>query len=374
MNFIGNVFVSGGGLAIQGEQIVPYGGKSSPMGVLRLNGGSLTSYALDLSSDSGFVQNGVADNIIDAANSVVLGDDEIVEIAGGDAVKLRYKSGTCVVVVGPELESPSVIVHDDVARVTSNGIYYGSKNYYKSGPGDAPLVPYLSKVHNDKNANIVAVFEGNDSDKIVTIDDMTAGTDPVVGALGDMLVTEGAGGMVIHTQSGEIQIDGYGLLMRRNDPVHGFVQQKVVQHGTDPASINWDEGHCPAQRQYNESHSSTWQSGWMGVGRTGHIINLGESFYREVAASASSPSLADEIPVVIQGGSLKRIGSDGSLSDLQSTNIAGAELVEFVFSHNMADYHAVASGLKEIEPFCVNGFSFGYGGGRWVNATLQNLT
>jgi hypothetical protein len=368
----GEIFVSGGKLGLTGEQIVRLKVSDFILEmILVLNDGELESYIFDPSKNEGFSQTDIADSI-KAEGDKWVPSGKIVEIAGGKTVKLRYSNGTCVEVSLSESLYLDSTVYDDVARVTQNAIYYQARKYYKSGPGSSPLMPYLSTVPKDKNGNIIAVFEGDGADKVITIDDLGASTDPIIGALGDMLVTSGSDGMTLHTPGGgTVVIDGYGLLMRKNDPVTTFVQTRSAPYGTDPNSLNWGSIFCPDQEQYNQAHSSVGKSGWAGFGKTGNVVESQEDFSRKVSAVVSSPYIDEKIPVVIQGGSLKKVNGDGTLAALQTTNLAGAELIEFVFNNDMSGIYAVADGLQEIEPFCVNGFSFGYSGGRWAKASPQ---
>lgn len=365
--------LSARGLSVTGQQVVNVNDDI----IFVLNDGELSSYRYNSRVDSGFAATSHGSNAAAYAQQFVLSDSKIMEIAGGNSLKLRYDNGVCVIlgIQGENAFIPST--KTNVARITENGIYTipnGNANntavpYFKSGPGTADLVPLLS---DGTNHDIVAVFEDIDGDKIIRMGDVTS--DPVVGYFNGSPVVQGSSGIELVTPGGRISIDGYGVVSRKTFQTMEIFMSKVVAgiREGDSVAVDYSDQFSPAHYSYIQAHREDWENSWHGEGRVGFVVDAGEQVNMKVPCSSPTPALDESIPIVLRNGNAYKVGGDGSLTPVDTVDLDGDALINHIYDNDMSQTLVIGS-FGEAEPFCVNGYSFGYPSGRWVDADLSEM-
>lgn len=377
-NYDNGMKLSAGGISISGQQVIKVHNRFINNTIVVLMDGVLTSYEYSQTEDTGFVETELGKNISAYAGALdETSDFGIVEIAGGSSIKIRYDNGICisVVILGDNKFTHSV--HKNVARVTKHEYYtipngkdkYHSVPYYKSGGGSSQLVPLLS-INGGIDNDIVAVFEGSDGDSIVRIGDVV--DQPIVGFVGGFTVVGDGTSNSLVTPSGNIGIDGFGTIYRETDPVIDILLSETVDTG-QPVKIDHSGEFSPVHYDYIQQHREDWKNGWIGVGKVGYVVDMGDYVNMKVPCPTQTPYLSDEIPFVIVGGAMKKVNPDGTLTNINTVNLTGSALINYIYNNDMSQTLVVADGLDEVEPFAVNGYSFGYGSGRLVDATLDTL-
>lgn len=370
--------LSAGGLSITAQQVVKFGSDRLGGVIFALNDGNITTYRYDPLSDTGFVQTPLGTNIKAYADAITETNGyDIVEIAGGETLKLRYGNGACITV---NIFGENRFTHSlkkNVARVTKNAYYTipdgattsTSVPYYKSGSGTAQLVPLLS-TDDGSESDIVAVFEGRDGDHIVHIDDVV--DQPTIGFVSGLrIVGDGTSNSLV-TPNGSIAIDGFGTIYRDTAAVGDIIISGRVEPGS-PTEVDHSGEFSPVHYAYIQQHREDWKNGWHGVGKVGYVVDIGDYVNMKVHCQTPTPDIDDEMPFVVIGGTMKKVNTDGTLTPIDTVNLTGDALISYIYNNYMSQTLVVADGLSEVEPFAVNGYSFGYGDGRWVDATLEYL-
>ena len=366
------------GLGLTGEQIVKFDNGRYKDVVFKLNDGDLSSFRYNPLVDVGFSSTSLGSNIKSKAQEEVLPTSKIMEIAGGDTLKLRYDNGACVIVDINGENSFTMDVKDSAARVTKHHYYTipdGSTSstavpYYKSGDGTAQLVPLLAQ-DGDTVGDIVAVFEGKDGDHIVRLGDVT--TDPIIGFVGGLHIIGNGTGNSIVTSDGNVAIEGFGTIYRDTDATKDiFLTTQVPTNA--PTIIDYSSIFSPAHYAYIQAHRNDWKNAWAGVGDVGHVVDDGDTTHMKVSINnVSSPALNDETPFVMVGTDMKEVMPDGTLEIIDTISLDGNELINYIYTHDMSEHLVIGTGLSETEPFAVNGYSFGYVAGRLADADLDAL-
>ena len=364
------------GLRVAGEQIIKIDNMYVPGTVVVLDDGNITSYKYNPTSDTGFSETQFASNIKSYVDGIdVVAGRSIMEIAGGTSMKIRYDNGVCITVM---INGDNSFLHSiryNVARITKNNVYTintgEDKNnpipYYKSGSGTAQLVPLLS---DGTNNDIVAVFEGEQEDYIVRMEDVTV--DPIVGYVGNNAIVGDGENNSIVTPDGEIAIDGFGTIYRNSSAVTEIFKSHHIETDSS-AVVDYSNIFSPVHYTYIQANREDWTADWAGYGGTGYVVDAGDTAYMRVQCDIPTAELDDNIPFVIIDGDIKKVNSDGSLVPLQAVDYDGAELIKHIYGNDMSQTLVIGSGLAEVEPFAVNGYSFGYGPGRWEDAALPYL-
>ena len=378
------------GLGLTGEQIVKFDNGRYKDVVFKLNDGNLSSFRYNPLVDVGFSSTSLGQAIHDyvLAQALVLPTSKIMEIAGGDTLKLRYDNGVCVIVDIKGENSFIMDVKHNVARVTKNNYYTipdGSTSstavpYYKSGGGTAQLVPLLTQ-DGDTVGDIVSVFEGKDGDHIVRLSDVT--TDPIIGFVGGLKIIGAGTNNSIVTPNGNVAIDGFGTIYRHTEAVDDILLTSTVPTG-DNTPVDYSTSFSPIHYNYIENHRVDWKNNWSGLGKTGHIVDNGQTFHMKVSAHGvssvvgepdrvSSPALNDDTPFVMIGEVMHKVDSNGVGDVIDTVKIDGDALISYIYTHDMSEHLVIGNGLSETEPFAVNGYSFGYVAGRLVDVQLDAL-
>lgn len=364
--------LSARGLSITGQQVVKAGGDV----IFVLDDGALTSYRYNSRADSGFAATSHGSNAASYAQRFVFPDNKIMEIAGGDSLKLRYDNGVCVILDVLGENAFVSTTKTNVARITKNGIYTipnGSTYntavpYFKSGSGTAPLVPLLSDGAND---DIVAVFEDGDTDRIVRLGDVT--TDPIVGYFnGNPVVQRGSGLEIATSGGGRLSVDGYGVISRKTYNTTEIFMTKALAFDVPVGTVDYSDKFSPVHYNYIQAHREDWNSTWKGEGKLGYVIDFGLDHVTKVPCPSPTPELDESIPIVLIHGSAYTLESDGTLVPVDTVDLDGDALISHLYNNNMSQTLVIGS-FEEAEPFCVNGYSFGYPSGRWVDAELEEM-
>ena len=369
--------LSAGGLSITAQQVVKLGDDRLGGIIFALNDGDITSYMYDPLSDTGFIQTELSTNIKAYADSIPETNGyDIVEIAGGEALKLRYNNGACVTIYILGEDNFKHILRKNVARVTRHNYYFigdGATQdtyipYYKSGSGTAQLVPMMSTMYSMTN-NIVAVFEDDYKDHIVTIDDV--GDQPIIGFVGEYRVVGDGTSKSLVTPNGSIGIDGFGTIYRDTAAVSDIIISGRVAPGA-PIEVDHSGKFSPVHYDYIQQHRDDWKNGWHGTGKLGYIVDIGDYVNMKVPCPMPTPELNDIILFVIVDGVMKKVNYDGTFTDINTINLTGSALINYIYNNDMSQTLVIGS-FEEVEPFCVNGYSFGYPSGRWVDAELEEM-
>jgi len=368
------------GLALTGEQIVKLDAKDE---IFVLNGGSLTSFVYNPLVSVGFSPTSTGADIKNHADTRNP-NSNIMEIAGGSSIKIRYDNGICVIVSVLQNNIFHSNIKKNVARVTKHS-YYTIPNgltsatavpYYKSGVGTSQLVPLLGL-----GADIVAVFEGKYGDNIVTLGDV--GDKPIVGYVGSRPVTGLGGTTSIVLNNKQIPITGFGTIYRKMGRVDDISISKTIPVGSSP-KVDYSARFSPAHYGYIQLHRVDNISNWAGIGKVGYVVSAKDRAYMRVSAHGKSirtnepdrvptPPINDETNFVMVGGVMKEIMPDDTLREIDVVKLDGTDLIDYIYTNDMSQKLVVGSSFVEVEPFSVNGYSFGYGAGRLVDANLSAL-
>ena len=367
--------LSSNGLAISGEQVVevdislPYHTDGWGSQLLILNNGELTSMQFNSLNDVGFVSSNLADMLTNEASAHIRDDDELVEIASNlGIVRMRYSSGLCVIAEMSSFhDSVIVTTKQNVSRVTSFNTYEQSNKYYKSGAGTSQLVPMLKYGGQD---NIIAVYEKDSEDFIVSADDILS--EQLVGFAGENKVYRGSGGgLSVQLGSGVVAITGFGNIKRQTASISTIRLTTTIPTGSNP-KVDFTDRFSPSHYSYVESKREDWITHWTGVGQVGHVVDAGDTAIMQCSVDAITPTINNSIAFVMQGASMFKIDGD-ALVPMNIINLSGTALMQYICSHDMSNTIANMDGVEEVENFNVNGYSFGYGSGRWVDADLDAL-
>jgi len=332
--------------------------------VFILNGTALASYRFNPFHDGALEPSDTADSIATAITDLGLNIGELVEIAGGETLKMRYNSGIMVSVVVRN-GSPIVATDDMVARVTRNGVYKFKYDFYRSGPGTAPLAPLMSNGDSD---DIVAVFEGLDSDRIVRIGDIA--DYPIIGFVGNHPISISGSSTILKLPDGDIPIDSYGRIVIRLNAIGRIkLGTNFVQDGQ---IVDYSSSFPESQYGYISDHRRDWRAPWIGVGNTGHVVDLGNFMITEVDPPANDSAKNIDVNYVYTDGHIKIVAQDGSLSDPLILSDSGRALIDRLYQNDVSGAIPISwTDARETQPLEPNGFIFSYGSGRWVDANVM---
>ena len=379
------------GLSITGEQVVKLDNGAKREEIFVLNSGSLTSYVYDPLSDSGFTQTTTGSDIFNDAKQYVSPTSVLVEIAGGKKdIKLRFDNGGLVASKAlPSGAINSKLIATSVARVTKNDYYVIPDGktintpipYYKSGAGASSLVPLLAK-SGENVSDIVAVFEGKNSDKVVSLADVYGVPEAIIGFVGThTVVSDGTTTSIVLSPTSKVAITGFGTITRNVGKIDTIKKSKQVLSNS-PTKVDYSAEFSPSHYDYIQRHRKDYKSLWAGVGNTGYVVDIGDSMHMEVSAKGASsvageptrvstPAIKDERNFIIDTyGVFQEVLSGGVLTPLKTVDKDGVMLINYLYENDMTQQLVVSNGLSETEPFSVNGYCFGYGSGRWIDAAL----
>jgi len=385
--------LSAKGLSITGEQVVKLESGKKREEIFVLNGGTLSSYVYDPLSDTGFTPTTTGSAILKDAKQYVLPTSVLVEIAGGDGIKLRFDNGGLVKSkVFPSGAVNSELLDTNVARVTRNDYYVIPDGktittpipYYKSGGGVSPLVPMLAK-KGEKVSDIIAVFEGKNGDKIVRLADVYGVSEAIIGYVGThSIVSDGTTTNIVLSSINKVPITGFGTITRNAGKIDTVKKSKQVP-ANSPKKVDYSAEFSPSHYDYINRHRQDYRSHWAGVGNTGYVVDTGNTAYMEVSNTGASivptepiristPVVQDETNFIVDvNGVFQEVISGGILAPLKTVDKDGVMLINYLHENDMSQQIIVTNGLLETEPFAVNGYCFGYGSGRWVDANLTAL-
>jgi hypothetical protein len=347
-------------MSFSGVQIVDYIFPSrNEYGVCVLKStGEIETYEFSV-SDGGFIASDLSSRIIDAINGNVT-DEAIVEIAGGDSIKLRFQNGQMISAV--ELQDGAIVTSEDfeVGRVTKNKTYKFKYKFYKSGPGTSPIVPLLED-------DIVSVFEGDENDFVVRLGDLGIG-DTIVGKWADdVTITESTEGqLTIHYGEADLDIDDFGEIK--------LVTKELLKIKLRSANKNCLVGFPKAQQQYIDAHGKCSEISWFGVGRVGHVVDFPVKYIGVVDVPVPGASAVSTIRYIKKGHRFMTLNESNEFVEIDTITLNGEHLIEHIYNNNMANTVPLASlEGEEFEPFNANGFFFSYRGNRWESVDVSSL-
>ncbi|ADV46418.1 hypothetical protein [Nitratifractor salsuginis] len=354
----GGVFypVSVGGSVGAADQVVKVGED-----IFLLSGGAVKWCRRSLISETGLSSpstiSGTMLNLIEREKGGMLPQDfEILEIAGGGTLKARCSDGVAYIFSVENPSRPAIVGRvDNAGRVTSHGIYvYDSiGKYYRTGGGTAPLAPYLE-------GEVVMVKEGAHSDAIIRKDDVAGASSPIADKISDVIVTGTPGAYAVRGT----QVDAYGVIVQKRDAL-GEIRVWKSGSPVTPSDIL-----PPSQADYFANNRQDWKTEWAGAGKTGNVVGEPDTWYSLLTAPHSSERDISML-VVSRGGKLYD-ASDSTWKELETTTEKGADLISYIYAHDMSNVYAIDPGaLTDIEPFDVDGLIFTYSDNRWVDVDLN---
>lgn len=392
-NYDTGMKLSAKGLSITGEQVVKLESGKKREEIFVLNGGTLSSYVYDPLSDTGFTPTTTGSAILNDAKQYVLPTSVLVEIAGGDGIKLRFDNGGLITSkVLPSGVPHSELTATNVARVTKNDYYVIPDGktittpipYYKSGADASPLVPMLAKSA-ETVSDIIAVFEGKNGDKIVRLADAYGVSEAIIGYVGThSIVSNGTTTNIVLSPTNKVPITGFGTITRNAGKIDTIKKSKQVPTNS-PTKVDYSAEFSPSHYDYIQRHRQDYRSLWAGVGNTGYVVDMGDAVHMEVLNTGvssvvgepirvSTPTVQDETNFIVDAnGIFQEVLSGGTLAPLKTVDKDGVMLINYLHENDMSQQLIVTNGLLETEPFAVNGYCFGYGSGRWVDANLTAL-
>ena len=372
------------GLSLHGEQVVKVDNGFVRDEIFILNGNTIESYMFSPTSENGFRATDSGSVLLGELLPKVIDGAKIMEIAGGDSIKVRYDTGQCFTCERKGYGDFLISEIGSVARVTKHHYYTipdGSTAstavpYYKSGGGTAQLVPLLTQ-DGDTVGDIVAVFEGKDIDHIVRLSDVPENA-PIVGFVGGLhIIGDGTNNSIV-LPSGNVSISGFGTIIRNGlnaEPIH--MVSHIATNGN--TNVDYSDYFSPSHYAYIEQKRVNSSPNWTGFGATGYVVDAGDTANMDVgiggetsSLGTSGATLADVVDFVVVDGAFKMVSGD-VLVDINMQDLTGVALINFVCANDMNTYLISDANTVTTEPFAVNGYSFGYGAGRLVDADLNAL-
>jgi len=357
------------GLSLSGEQVVKLSSGRKRDEIFVLDGGSIQSYTYNPVSSNGFsVTTSIGEFHAEVAKMDWLdGTEQIMEIAGGVTLKVRYDNG--VSITGTRSYGGAFIVSkkDNVARITKDNDYSFNHpiKYYKTGVGTAPLMALL-------DGSILAVFESSGGDQTVTVQDAidASSNGAIVGKVGAFTIFSQNDSLKIKTPNGDVSIEGFGTIVREIDGTRDIKLGSQIPSSANVA-VNYSSQFSADHYSYIQTHREDSKNGWAGVGNVGYVVDLGDFAQMRVPISGVNTigqppavptgTLNDKVEFVLVGGAMKKVASDGTLSNINTTTATGVSLINFIYQHDMSTQIAIAVPNSSVEPFSINGYFFGYG-------------
>jgi len=320
-----------------------------------LSGGNLSVYneaAASASNKYGIHQNSNID-IMGTISSAGIdtSKEKIVDIAGGgETLRIRFDSGRAATLSGVGLKS--AWISDNVAFITKHKEYKFKMKYYKTGPGADELCPLIED-------DIVAVFEGYDKDHIIRLQDVPA-SDKVTGWFNGAPVLNGNSVMV---GGQRINVDSYGSLKHKRRLIMSCNIWTAKDASTD---YLWSA--------YQDNLAITNTPGWSTMGLkpgVGSVVGGPERAVHIINAVHRSSDVGVQYDFYVASGKVY----DANGNRINIVTLEGQSLMDFAFSHNMANYFVDKESLAgEIESSAsIGGFKPKYKGKHWVDANLQAL-
>jgi hypothetical protein len=367
------------GLTLTGEQIVHLSTESTDE-IFILNNGALTSYKYDITASGGFVPSGTATKItadIASKQKAGIGNPKIMEIAGGNTLKIRYDNGTCLEASVSSTYGTVIVLEKSKScvRVTKNDIYVVPAiiNHYRIAGVGGSLIP-LFEDSAGKAKDIVAVFEGAKNDNVVTLSSVTGLPYAIVDMIGTtQIVTLG---VTLYAILGgtKVPITGYGTIVRkmvRTRNITMYEQVPSTSPTAPPTKVDYSAMFSPEHYAYITLKRTDHKTGWAGVGNTGYVVDNGDTVIMNVPIIVPSNAINNEIHYIETQNGLEQVDANGLLTPLNITTLDGLPLIKHIYNTDMTKEVVMdANRSSEMETFNVNGYYFGYGAGHKTAVVL----
>ncbi len=293
--------------------------------------GTLSSYRLSASSDTGFVQTDFEESFSSEAEQFVNDDDKIVEIAGsGRVFKARYASGIAITAkLDYGFNIQSVTHKKNIGRITAENEFSfnpADSHYYITDDGLAPIL----------DDDILSVFADGAKETIVRLDDALNDFDF------DSIEDECTNKKIMPSTLTKIE--------------------SVAFDSDGSVSCN---GFCQAHKDYIDRNRIEWRLSWAGVGGTGSVVEVGDDKMCKVPVGTSS----------VGGGTITIKNDDGVLmhnnDTIEVVTVSGVGLIEYLYNNDMSNVVVVGGEIGTFSPAKISSYFFTYADGRMQDIDLS---